>query len=300
MLDGDAAGQRRTNEILELFIAAQVDLRIVTLPEEFDPCELFLERGLAYWQEVMATAVDALEHKIRTTTQGIDLIHDTHRANQALEEILSTLSKAPSDAMRASDAFQLRQQQFLARLAKDFRVSESDVRERLKNLRRNQQQTQATRESEPNQSSAVTPPYVITTAAALDPRERELLELLVKHPSLAITALQEIAPEDLAHSPARDIFRTYRDLEEQGCELEFPQVLSALGNEQLQSLFVEIDERATEKEAKALQEPSARLRTVIDRLKLHEKQREQREKLAALEEQRLDTEDELSIFATND
>ena len=45
VLEGDEAGQRRTNEILELFVAAQIDLRILTLPEEFDPCEFLLERG---------------------------------------------------------------------------------------------------------------------------------------------------------------------------------------------------------------------------------------------------------------
>ena len=45
VLDGDEAGQRRTNEILELFVAAQIDLRILTLPEELDPCEFLLERG---------------------------------------------------------------------------------------------------------------------------------------------------------------------------------------------------------------------------------------------------------------
>jgi len=32
VLDGDAAGQSRTNDILELFVAAQMDLRILTLP----------------------------------------------------------------------------------------------------------------------------------------------------------------------------------------------------------------------------------------------------------------------------
>jgi DNA primase len=296
VLDGDAAGQRRTNEILELFVAAQVDLQIVTLPEEFDPCELFLERGLEYWREVMSSAVDALEHKIRAATRGIDLVHDTHRANQALEEILSTLSKAPSDAMRSADAFKLRQQQVLSRLAKDFRVSESDVRERLKEIRKQQTTANSTRESVRNAEPAVEVPYVITSASALDSRERELLELLVKHPALAITALQEISPEDLANSAARDIFRTYRELEEDGSDLEFALVLSALPNEQLQSLLVEIDEKATEKDAKALQEPSARLRTVIDRIKLVEKQREQREQLSALESQKLESEDELSIL----
>ena len=39
VLDGDAAGKRRTNEVLELFVAREADLRILTLPEEMDPAE---------------------------------------------------------------------------------------------------------------------------------------------------------------------------------------------------------------------------------------------------------------------
>jgi hypothetical protein len=58
-------------------------------------------------------AIDALEHKVRIATQGIDLVRDTHRANQALEEILGTMARAPKQragggrpnaVARASDA----------------------------------------------------------------------------------------------------------------------------------------------------------------------------------------------------
>ena len=33
VLDGDEAGQKRTNQVLELFVGQQIDLRIATLPE---------------------------------------------------------------------------------------------------------------------------------------------------------------------------------------------------------------------------------------------------------------------------
>src|SRR6185437_13927892 len=37
VLDGDEAGRRRADEILGLFIAAQMDMRILTLPDNLDP-----------------------------------------------------------------------------------------------------------------------------------------------------------------------------------------------------------------------------------------------------------------------
>ncbi len=47
VLDGDEAGRRRTDQILELFVAEQMDLRILTLPDELDPCDFLLSRGAA-------------------------------------------------------------------------------------------------------------------------------------------------------------------------------------------------------------------------------------------------------------
>ena len=54
VLDGDAAGQSRTNDILELFVAAQMDLRILTLPDELDPAEFMLEHGLVMYDAFYA------------------------------------------------------------------------------------------------------------------------------------------------------------------------------------------------------------------------------------------------------
>jgi DNA primase len=296
VLDGDAAGQRRTNEVLEYFVAAQVDLRILTLPEELDPCEFFLERGLAAWQEMIGSAVDALEHKIRSVTRGIDLVRDSHAANKALEEVLATLAHAPSDPLVTQETARLREQQVITRLAREFRVAEPAVRERIKDLRKKAAGAIAPQTpSGPRSGEAAALIKASVRAASLDPRERELLELLCVHPELAPTALQELAADDFPSAAAREIFSVYRQLEEAGRDLEFPLVLGEL-EEHLKGLFVEIDDRAVRKEAKALQDAPARLRSAIDRLRSHEAEREHREKLAVLEEWRLGTDEEKLIL----
>ena len=57
VLDGDEAGRRRTDQILELFVAEQMDLRILTLPDELDPCDFLLERGAAAFAALVERAV---------------------------------------------------------------------------------------------------------------------------------------------------------------------------------------------------------------------------------------------------
>ena len=96
VLDGNEAGQRRTNQVLELFVAENVDLRTVTLPDDLDPCDFLLERGADALGEVLASrTVDALEHAFRNLTAGIDLAGDIHASSQAMARILAIVAKAP-------------------------------------------------------------------------------------------------------------------------------------------------------------------------------------------------------------
>ena len=60
VLDGDEAGTKRANEVLELFVAEQADLRILTLPENLDPCDYLHKYGAAAFAELLAAkAMDA-------------------------------------------------------------------------------------------------------------------------------------------------------------------------------------------------------------------------------------------------
>ncbi len=45
LLDGDEAGQRRSDEVLELFLNAQMDVRVLTLPDGLDPADYLLKES---------------------------------------------------------------------------------------------------------------------------------------------------------------------------------------------------------------------------------------------------------------
>lgn len=291
ILDGDEAGQRRTNQILELFVAAQMDLRILTLPEEFDPDEFLQEHGGEAFKELRRGAVDALEHKIRTSTRGIDLARDTHRANAALEEILRTIAQSMPPG--SIDATSLRAHQLLSRVARDFRIDESVARARFDQLRRAGSAKGSSFASASNEQDDAAIDY---SFSALDPNEAELLELLALHPELAPTALQEIGVDDLLAPAARRLFETYRNLEEAGESLDFNTVLAEVEDSRLKTLLVRIDERATLKEAKATFDPPTRLRAVIRNFHKQHEERQRREIEAALELQHFNTEEEVDIL----
>ncbi len=113
LLDGDEAGRRRASEILELFIAHQVDLRIVTLPGNMDPCDFLLQQGREPLLQLVAEAPDAWDYKIQLELRGVDLVRDTHRANLALENLLSTFAKAPGATLTSDSASGYESSRFL-------------------------------------------------------------------------------------------------------------------------------------------------------------------------------------------
>ena len=290
LLDGDEAGQRRTNEVLELFVAASVDLRIATLPDELDPAEFLEARGCDAFRSVLSQATDALAHKIRLATAGIDLVRDTHRANQALEDILGTLSRGSPPG--TIDAAGLRVHQLLSRLARDFALDEAVVRSRFSHLRKSVKPVSTIERDIP------TEPEAKYRLAQLSAPEVELLELLARHPELAATALSEIADRDLSSEPAQIIFQTYRQLEEAGQSLDFGPVLAEIENLSLKSLLVQLDDLATRKADKALVDPATRLRSVIGRFRQHLEQRQLKEAELALEERRFDPHEEMDVLSS--
>ncbi|MCA9102768.1 MAG: DNA primase, partial [Planctomycetales bacterium] len=92
VLDGDAAGQRRTNEVLNLFVAAKFDLRVATLPEGLDPCDFLVQRGPDAFRELIESAHDALDHKIAAELTAVRGQDSVHASQQAVENILATLA----------------------------------------------------------------------------------------------------------------------------------------------------------------------------------------------------------------
>jgi DNA primase len=292
VLDGDAAGQRRTNEILELFVAANVDLRILTLPEELDPAEFVLERGGEAFRQLLGSAVDALEHKITTSVRGIDLTRETHRAHQALEEILATLARgliASSSDAPAAAAQGLRVQQLLTRLARQFQVSSGDLRTRLSEIRRNSKPAAESTQQE-------VPAEVVYQRSSLSAGELELFEIMSLHPELAPVALSDIADDDLTSAAAREILATYRRLEESGQSLDFSVVLGDIENPSLKSLLVTIDDLAHEKSPKAILDGPTRLRSIIRLIHQTHEDRLRRQTEETLEQNTLDQEEELEVL----
>lgn len=301
VLDGDAAGQTRTRQILELFVTAGVDLRIATLPAGLDPADFVLKHGGPAFATLLAEAVDALEFKFHWLTRGLDPTRETHRAYQALENLLETIARGAR--ARAGDDTALRVQQMLTRVARFFALEEADVRQRYRQLLR--ASAPGGREGRAAESLHRSAAGDAERAdgrpggclATLTPLERELFEVLLLSPELVPVALGELSEDELEAEAARALFATYRQLEEAGQSLDFQRVLTELEDPQLKHLLVLLDELAQEKSPKALLDGPSRLRSVLDRLHARQEQRRLRQASAALAQPTTSEEEVRSVLA---
>src|SRR5262249_4064742 len=94
VFDGDEAGQKAADRSLELFLGHEVDVRVITLPDDLDPCDFLLKEGAGPFRTLAERAVDPLEFAIERAASKYDL-DSTEGARQASEWVLSILAQSP-------------------------------------------------------------------------------------------------------------------------------------------------------------------------------------------------------------
>ena len=285
VLDGDDAGRRRANDILEIFVAADVDLRILTLPDQMDPCDFLNQRGSAPFIQLVESANDALAHRIQVETEGIDLVNETHRANQALEKILGTMARA--SYRKQSSASKIREQQLLMRLSRQFQIEGDQIRRRLREIR-------GVQRVEPvvSSTSESTPKYNV---ASFDPKEKELLEILLQDFSFLNQVAENISIEQFVEGAPKQIYGIFCECYQNGRDADFNSIMTEIDDPQLKSVLVSLDEEAQRKTEKTDFDTRERLNDVIQAFKSVDLDSINRQAIARLQTE-LDDQEETSTL----
>ena len=319
LLDGDEAGQRRTSEILELFVTAQMDLRILTLPDGLDPCDYLLKYSGQKLKEQIGGALDALEHKLRQVCRGFDPLLDTHRANTALEDVLATMSRVSHSSLLSNEAMRLRQDQLIARLARQFGIEQPEIRLRLESIRKQRSQREKQRqelrrtqmvpeadvsgnkglgisEPSPQFEQNVGPVPVAYKYGEMTTTECELFEIMVTHPELAPIAIERFPVANLSSVTAKKLFQLVLDLELEGHALDFDSVMSATEDACLKSVLVSIEEHAVRKTPLSMMTADERLHSLCERLSGQDDKAQRRSQIQSLETKQLDEETSMNLL----
>jgi DNA primase len=218
VFDADAGGSTGVDRALEVFVSHELDLKIASLPDGLDPCDLLVQQGAEPFRRALAAATDVLEFKLDRVlsseeNQGVE------GRRLAVESVLKVIAQAPE---MPGQSGAVKRELMVSRIAQRLRIKEETIWARLREL-------QAQRRDE-GAKNGLPRPDTPERRAPAPGRERELLEVLLAEPGLVPVAATEVAPEHLEHPGLRRLLTELYAAQAQGGMPDLDSVRSRLGD----------------------------------------------------------------------
>ncbi|MFM8734570.1 MAG: DNA primase [Pirellulales bacterium] len=279
VLDGDDAGRRRANEVLEVLLAEPIDVRIARMPSGVDPCEFILERGRDAFEQLIDEACDPLDYRMDEVLAGLPADAGDDLALASVESVLAALAAASRRSSLPPSQRRLREDQVLGRLARRFGLSRDALRTRMLERRGGV--------AEPGPAEAM-------RSTRLPAWDREVLEVLVGVPDSVGLIVREVRPTDLETDVGRSVVEVARRLHAEGREVVLGSLLLELVDPAVQSLLVAVDEAGA---ARGVADPQERVSHFAEALRRRAAERLAVASARAIKTSRLDTQAETEMLS---
>ena len=246
VFDGDTAGQTAADRALELFLGHELDVRILSLPANLDPCDFLLKEGADAFRELVAKAIDPLAFVLERAAARFDF-GAIEGSRRAAEWVLGILSRIPSSQRigmdlklaKSLDNLSVRLNQpvdYLKRLLRELRQAALP-----RSLRNNPETvTQASLSRTAGQveglvaaSSNPAPPFRL---GDLDPLDRELVQIVLNEPGLVSELVSRVTAPSLRDAPLRAILQACYDLHGERQPPRTDEVMLRLDDPQVRAL----------------------------------------------------------------
>lgn len=225
MFDGDAMGQKGARRAMELFLEAEVEIRLCSLPDGLDPCDFISQRGIEPLRARVDEAPDALEFLIDQVRRSHDLSSVAGR-QQAVEEALATLASVPA---RTRADQRIKYELAMNRLAGAVGVGEAQLWKRVEEIR-------GARNRGPQPPSNSDGPL---SAGGI--RERRIVAWLVARPDQAGQIMPDFPADELGDPDLRELASaSYRLHEELGALASLDALRERIEDPRLRALALEL------------------------------------------------------------
>jgi DNA primase len=277
VFDGDAAGQKAADRSLELFLGHEVDVRVLTLPDDLDPCDFLLANGADPFLAMVDRAVDPLAFAIDRAASLYDL-DSPEGSRQASERVLAVLARVPT---RSGAGLDVKVAKAIDTLSQRIRVPVGMLTRRLHELHRPSSRPTAVAQGENPEKNRPIP------VASLDPVDLELIRILLNEPSVVGRLVMRVTVASLRDAPLRAILQAFYDLHAAGASPSFEQVYGRIDDPAVRDLATTLLgplERAPLKSGFDFAPLEVRLTMALFSLADRERQERIRELRAALNE----------------
>ncbi|QDT62939.1 DNA primase [Calycomorphotria hydatis] len=201
VFDGDGAGMAAAERALEKFLAQDVDLRILTLPEGLDPADFLAKDTNNEFVKLTNNAPDALDFKLKSALAKHDM-NTTEGRGRVADDVLATLAIGQSQNAPRMDAV-------LGKLADRLMISEQKLRGRLRDLRGGKSTNSVANVAH---SQHLHQPKSRVARTRDELAERELLAGIMNHPETFESIATQIGPDDFRSPELADLFEYCRDI----------------------------------------------------------------------------------------
>jgi DNA primase len=277
VFDGDAAGQKAADRSLELFLGHEVDVRVLTLPDDLDPCDFLLANGADPFLAMVDRAVDPLAFAIDRAASLYDL-DSPEGSRQASERVLAILARVPT---RSGAGLDVKVAKAIDTLSQRIRVPVGMLTRRLHELHGRPSRPTALAQGENPEKNR---PISVT---ALDPVDLELIRILLNEPSVVGRLVMRVTVASLRDAPLQAILQAFYDLHAVGASPTFEQVYGRIDDPAVRDLATTLLgplERAPLKSGFDFAPLEVRLTMALFALADRERQERIRELRAALNE----------------
>jgi DNA primase len=246
VFDGDEAGQSAADRALELFLGSELDLRVLTLPADFDPCEFVFKAGGEAFRALAEQASDPLEYALERARARFDL-DSGEGARRAAEWVLGILNRVPTSHRLGVE---LKQAKILDTLARRLRVPLETLSRMRRQLVRAVPRARATGVgapgadvvAQPDAGAAVVRPLEQASrpatkfASEMDRTDLELIRIVLNEPSALDWLLPGVAVSALRDAPLRTILQAIYDLHREGQAPSYDNLMVRLDDPEARAL----------------------------------------------------------------
>jgi len=193
--DGDKAGQAASLKGLEVFLEGGMNVRLVRMPDGYDPDDWIKQKGSESFQALIDKALDFFDFKMDIALAQHN-VRDSLGVVKITNDFLDTLAKVSSPILAGH---------YLSRLSAMVKIDETSLRTEL-SKRRGQNAARDISGESPRRGPA--PAVTAPRPAELPKAELELIVLMMEDRNIRLRAAKDFTESDFKNTSLRQIFST--------------------------------------------------------------------------------------------
>jgi DNA primase len=245
VFDGDEAGRSAADRALEFFLGCDLDLRVLTLPPDLDPCEYLLNEGADAFRALAEQASDPLTYLLGRASARFELDSE-EGARRAASWVLGFMSRIP-ETRELGLGLEVKQAKALDTLSHRLHVPLETLNRMRRELRRSAARSRpgatpaAVASAVDSSVVRVASPDVTSVSPSirqgdLDRHDLELIQIALAEPDAVTWLARRLAVSTLHDAPLRAILQACYDLESEGQSPSYANLMVRLDDPAVRAL----------------------------------------------------------------